>query len=486
MSCQHLLPIKSVSVAGVKRAYVPCGACIDCQEKNAFQWQFRLRAEWRGLSKRPERWSCAFATLTYGTKKGGYGRDQRPRLPRCLFKNDEDYKPFDAPLYCFNKRHCRQLLDNFKVWLYDNYGITKDLRYRYLLASEYGELTHRSHYHLLLFYPLVNGLTDEAVYDFLKNFWESRHGKMFPQHFKGGDKNKKGKVEKPFVVENKNGCIEKTIAYVSKYICKDIVFGDVVARSSVDTKRKLFKNYNCFHLQSKSLGSCFLDGLSHRDLHEIYFKGYAFVGDEKKRPIPVYLKNKIVYDNYYVHEIQPDGSIKRLVRKKASEFFIENAKEILEYKAGFIAKSFEQLNDSIFYKSHNISEDLIKQCTSIYSQVFDDHFYEQYDQKAHKSKFVKVRFTPNILALWYLSWFGRPWEYVTDVLPVTAYLSKYDEKALEQVMYSKRQPRQLVKLMNDCVNSLMAIIHMVGCDKLCDDDETLTFVKLIKEDLRDL
>ena len=82
MSCLSLLKVKSVSFAGVKKAYIPCGVCQSCVSKSQMAWTFRLRAEWRGLLKRPEECHCAFCTLTYGTPKRGYARDMRPRMPR--------------------------------------------------------------------------------------------------------------------------------------------------------------------------------------------------------------------------------------------------------------------------------------------------------------------------------------------------------------------------------------------------------------------
>ena len=232
MTCLNYMKIRSSSLTGVKSAYVPCGKCPECRDKSKFSWQFRLRAEWEGLRKRPETWHCAFFTLTYGTEKGGYPCDMRPVLPIECYDNEIDFNP-ENPVYCFDREHIRELLDNFKVWLYDKYQITKEYRYRVLVTSEYGELRHRPHYHALLFYPLVNGLTDSAVYNFLKDFWQRRHGMFFPQKLNGGDTNKKGKTEAPFVVDKKDGRIEKTIAYVAKYICKDLEFAKVLSRYKI-------------------------------------------------------------------------------------------------------------------------------------------------------------------------------------------------------------------------------------------------------------
>lgn len=469
MSCVSLFKVKSSQFTGVKKAFVPCGHCYDCVQKAKFSWQFRLRAEWQGLVRRDETWHCAFVTLTYGTKKGGWSSDKRPIVHRRFYKNPQDFDK-NNPIYCFNKHHVHKLINNLKVFLYTNYGITKENRIRYIYASEYGDWTHRSHYHGLLFYPLVNGLTDEVVYNFIKDFWEKRYGMVFPQSINGGNINKKGMIEKPFVVQNKDNCIENTISYVSKYICKDLEFGRVCqTKELLIKKNKLFKMYDCFHLTSKSLGACMLDGLNNSQLASLYFDGHSFAGDEKKRPLPVYLKNKIVFDNYYIYKKDSvTGEMKRLVRKKANEFFKNNYNQIFEKKSEFYRETFVKLMSREFYEEYLLNEEDVDKFIKLSVDTIQD---------------VGL----HTLSDWFVAYFGRPRDYRFMVSPSYAYLTRYDNTALYSCLYcSPLHDEGYARWLDDKCATLMTIIHTCG-EKFRNKElqQKESYLHLFKECLND-
>ena len=108
----------------------PCGKCINCRARSRQEWVFRLRMEYR---------SCdfgLFVTLTY---------DDEKLPPGGVCKRD---------VQLFLKR----LRKNF-----DSQAL------RYYICSEYGDHTHRAHYHALFFFKGVKQTTD--IYDIITNAW---------------------------------------------------------------------------------------------------------------------------------------------------------------------------------------------------------------------------------------------------------------------------------------------------------------------------
>lgn len=101
--------------------YVPCGKCLECLADKRNEWTFRLQFESYLYTTPP-----IFITLTYDnnhlhTKKG---------------VNGKDYPVLD-------KRDVQLFLKRLRERL--------GYKLRYFLCGEYGETTHRPHYHLILF-----------------------------------------------------------------------------------------------------------------------------------------------------------------------------------------------------------------------------------------------------------------------------------------------------------------------------------------------
>lgn len=99
------------------RITVPCGKCLSCLSRRRSSWSFRLKKELDVAT------SAYFITLTY----------------------DDDHLPHSdcgAPVVC--KKDVQLFFKRFRKKLYP-------VKIRYFLVSEYGENTHRPHYHLILF-----------------------------------------------------------------------------------------------------------------------------------------------------------------------------------------------------------------------------------------------------------------------------------------------------------------------------------------------
>ena len=102
--------------------YVPCGSCVSCLSRKRSEWTFRL-------SKESEKSSYAlFCTLTY----------------------DNDHIPIkvseNKPYFVFDKKQVQDYLKRCR-YFFEKIGVY----FRYFLVSEYGERSHRPHYHMLAF-----------------------------------------------------------------------------------------------------------------------------------------------------------------------------------------------------------------------------------------------------------------------------------------------------------------------------------------------
>lgn len=138
-----------------KHIKLPCGRCIGCKLERSRQWAVRLMHEAQ-LHKK-----TSFITLTYNDKslKGAAASSQsltaaapRPGLPQPLDrtstrethaheKQERAATLSKRDLQLFTKR----LHDNVKRQPESTKGV------RYFACGEYGEKTHRPHYHLAVF-----------------------------------------------------------------------------------------------------------------------------------------------------------------------------------------------------------------------------------------------------------------------------------------------------------------------------------------------
>ena len=95
--------------------------------------------------------------------------------------------------------------------------------------------------------------------------------------------------------------------------------------------------------------------MSDDDKLNLIKNGACFIGDDKTYQIPMYIKNKIIYNNYYV----VDENGKRLVRRMASEFFEQNRDEFFKKKAEFYKKYITQVNRA-FMEEAGVEKDIVE------------------------------------------------------------------------------------------------------------------------------
>lgn len=109
----------------------PCGHCVNCMARSRQEWVFRLRMEYKECN------FGLFVTLTY----------------------DDEKLPLDGVSKRDIQLFLKRLRKNFNSQVL-----------RYFIVSEYGDHTHRAHYHGLLFFKCER---TNDIYDIIEQSWQN-------------------------------------------------------------------------------------------------------------------------------------------------------------------------------------------------------------------------------------------------------------------------------------------------------------------------
>lgn len=107
---------------------IPCGHCYGCRMDYARKWSDRMMMELEVCKK------ASFITLTYDDLN----------VPISILDDEED---FLINGYTLRKDHAQKFIKRLRKYFEYHNG----KNFRYYLCGEYGESTHRPHYHAILF-----------------------------------------------------------------------------------------------------------------------------------------------------------------------------------------------------------------------------------------------------------------------------------------------------------------------------------------------
>lgn len=156
MDCHNPLTVPRPSGRGFfDKMRIPCGKCLPCLQRKRNEWTFRLNTELKHSS------TAFFITLTY---------------------SDENIPLSESGHYTLFKRDLSAFMKRLRVTVarhIDNaLNTPQNTKLRFFSVGEYGDQTHRPHYHLLLFN--LPGFDHRPIsYKRLTNLLDKTWGKGF-------------------------------------------------------------------------------------------------------------------------------------------------------------------------------------------------------------------------------------------------------------------------------------------------------------------
>lgn len=334
MSCKNYIKIKSKSQYGLKWAYIPCGKCEECRKTLKNEWTTRLKAEIEEYHTKLN-YKVGFLTLTYN--------DQHlPHIPKTFLKNENEKIP------CFSYKDIKKFTDTIRTYLWRDRGLNDG--FRYFITSEYGEKYHRPHYHgIIIYHPSITALD---MYKICTDAW-SGSTEIIPNNTKRKTKRQNLGILAPFetfVPRDNYACG----AYVAKYVCKDIEFTNYTSdkiKKLTKKQRNHLRHFQPFHKQSRAFGACLIKNKTDDELLKMLNEGIAFTGNPKMVELPVYIKNKILFDTYKMYNLKTH---KFETTKKYTKFFHDNKNEIFNKKYETNRKIIAQYGTKEYWDSFNI------------------------------------------------------------------------------------------------------------------------------------
>ena len=443
--CMRPFKIRPVNKNAPNVVYVPCGTCMDCRNAYKSQWQIRLTTEL--IQKQKLGWYVGFCTLTYDDV-------HLPRVPKELLLDIA--KTEDVA--CFDKQDIRTFILNIRRDL-DEFWHVHGLVY--MVCGEYGSYTRRPHYHCIFAWP--KDVMPSEFFELIKKYWSPK-GFVIPKDLNGGT-DSKGRKHLPFIVQ---GSARFAGIYASKYTCKDLDFAFNV-KGKVDVKHKDWRRYQCFHVQSRSLGLSWLSSKSDAEKRELLSKGLSFVGDKHLHQLPVYFRNKILFSPYYVLERKVYKGVKlqdsqdafmhrsdevlesegysvvyrRLVRRKCTEFFEQNKHLVFAKRVKFWQDTITDFVSPGYLESKGLDAKLCDNCRAYLTDYGVD--FES-------------------LAVWIVARHGVPLarQYLVD--DVDFWYSRYDLSPCK--LDGKPVINELTYIyMSSCADFLLSTFSLVYCDE---------------------
>lgn len=403
--CYRQMMIRTHLDSGQKCTFVPCGRCEECRDSMRMQWQFRLRTELdycRNIG-----WHIGFFTLTYDDM-------HLPHLPDIAFKG----APPSERVPCFSRYDVKNFIGNIRKRLNERYGVSG---LRYLVACEYGSSTKRPHMHGIVCFPCT--VSGEEMHSLIKAQW--KNGFVFPRDFRGG-LDSHGYRHSPFLID---GDVEGAAQYASKYVCKDLDFYrslrdyDLIDRKSDEWR--YVKDCMPFHCQSQGIGRSYLASLDLSDMLKVLRHGESFLGKSKTVNIPLYVRNKILYNNKYQYDYAVGLSD---VNLDWSWSFEKNKFVYTPGKGEYVRHVLREPSD--IYKEH--FREIYAQKHEYYEQLFKDISSADYwiARKVERRFADRIVLSmrgadPSRMADYYLSYYGVNPDYWQYSDPAVQYMVRY-------------------------------------------------------------
>lgn len=381
-------PSKHVSpLAGRLSLYVRCGKCAECRKEDELSWQHRCHAEFVNTQKDPRYGYTFFETLTY----------------------NEGNVPMWNGLRVFNREHIKKFRNTLrnKIIQYKQDGkyIFRESYksdFRLIITSEYGGLTHRPHYHMLIFCKIP------MLHPFMLQKW-------IRESWTFGNTDISKTINQKIV--NGTG----VLTYVSKYMYKDDDFVHELDKKIKELNIKLLdqekRNIYPFHVQSIHFGLCMIEQIGEQVIYE---RGTVTMPDKERIvseiSVPMYIQRHLFYDCVDDFEnLDEDGHPRKrwILNEKGIKFkmlhldksIVNHAESILNKvnEVESISKFAPDDNNQRYVHLNKELHDLLGQRSivdySIYSLVYrgniliqDNYDYQKYyENLISSSKYTSIK-----------------------------------------------------------------------------------------------
>lgn len=215
-----LNPKLAWSPSDPKYLVVQCNRCFECRARKQQEWFVRQYYEFINNKKG----SNYFFTLTFDNDHLPVYEDKRDF--QYIYKHGmrvKVKKPVDVRFQCFSGDYITKFLKLFRQNIHRKFPEKDVSGIKYFIAPEYGENTHRSHYHGNFFIPFF-----VPVHVFKEILCKSWHHGFVGASRKGG-----------FLIKSISA-----LEYTAKYSTKDLYFFDKVLDGYLDKASISEAEYN--------------------------------------------------------------------------------------------------------------------------------------------------------------------------------------------------------------------------------------------------
>lgn len=334
-----IIPVKSKSPYGIRMTTIPDTHSAEYRLNQKKQWEARLLSEIEEYHVR-RGYSVGFVTLTYQEKC-------LPTIPRSFFKEGEYRR-----IPCFSYEDVKQFIDTLRNYFFRRRRWRN--AFRFLLTCEYGEQFKRPHYHALLLYS--SRISPEEMYKLVEDAW-CGSSQIIPQPRRKALRRKPLGIVAPFssfVSRDPQACG----CYVAKYVCKDLAFEaetagmfDHLSRAA----RNHLRHFKPFHKQSMAFGADLIKDKTDDELWDLLRDGFQITGNPQMVELPVYLKNKILFNNRKIYNLRTH---RWETRKFYTKFLMENRDRVAAIKFRQSKNLFARLCTDEYWKTHPVKAEL--------------------------------------------------------------------------------------------------------------------------------
>lgn len=351
-----------------KYIVVPCGRCAVCRARRQQEWFIRGFYEYMDIKQKGG--NCFAACLTYNNQNLPHYEDIRDyeyyTAKDGKVKTRKAINPIHYEFDGFDQHAIRNFMKNFRIrferkYHFDAKGI------KFFISCEYGEHTHRPHYHIIVYIP-QSSFHDGEFYDLIDHCWQ--YG------YVSKDKKQSWKVKSYSAIQYATKYVTKDLYFFDKYI-NEYLDKEHLDKAEYDYRYERVKNYLPKFHSAQHFGERLAEEIKNMDNPLDYLLQDRPVniprknGTVRQYSVPKYILSKLTkYKDEKVSEIldrpyfRPTVLGKELARERFNQRI---EKDMIEYR-----KYYDYANCICMLGDGNLHIDEFKKeyiCTALSSEL---------------------------------------------------------------------------------------------------------------------